>query len=188
MKKNVLIITFLIVGLSCLAQDKDLIQAPKSKLEAFSEKAGAMFKKEYFKIAQLHDLTFEVLTITNLSTNESMQGLLISSKSMVGTTEVTWRAFLDQDEIDGFLKAVTYMSATVMKNDFPTNYTEYTFQSRSGFSASIFNITRSYDDKQKWKSSFKLIGKDANLIVNVPVDDFGKIKDAIAFAHTKLSD
>lgn len=206
MKKTAIIFSILFISFPCIAQNKkDSLQVSKSKLESFSEKAGSMFKKEYFKIAQLHDLTFELLTITNLETSESVQGLRISTTSTIGTTGITWAAFLDQDEIDGFLKAVTYMSSTVMKDDFPTNFTEFTFQSRGGFSATIFNVPRIFnEDKQKWKAIFKLKAYDSNTTVtvfignnlnipnvdnvSVPTGDFPKIKDAIVFAHTKLSD
>lgn len=189
MKKIAVISTLLIITFCCNAQDKkDLPTAPKSKLEAFSEKSGTMVKKDFLKIAELHSVSFEVLTITDLTTNETIQGLRISTSTSNGSYMTNYVAFLDKDEIDGFLKAIIYMSETVIKSDIPVNYVEYTFTSKSGFKASVFNGKGVFSSKQKWQSSFQLEEFLSNSAVMVPIDDLPKIKDAIIFAQAKLTD
>lgn len=191
--KKILTIILLLLPVTLLAQDKAVHntqsnttetttqQHPKSHIEMFSE-SGSLIKKEYILVDEVDALRFEVLKITDVTTQKIVMGLRITPilGSNIGV------AFLDSDEIDGFLKSVDYMITSVVSEKAPANSVEYNFTSRSGFEFSTYNSQGFFGGKKKWSVSTTLEPFILNSHISLSVEDLQQIKGAIQHTEAKI--
>jgi hypothetical protein len=187
MKKFILVAVFLCCFQYTFSQvKKEIPEAPKSKLESFSENSGTMLKKEFFDVAIVKGVQFEVLKLTDMSNNSVEAGLRISATLGSGSYLSSYVAFLDKDEIDGFEKAIDYMLTNVSTSSVPVNNIEYRYMSRSGFSATVYNGSGTWSSKKTWRLNLRLEKYISASNAYLTAEELPKIKEAIAAAKLKL--
>ncbi|HVW97487.1 MAG TPA: hypothetical protein VHA56_16055 [Mucilaginibacter sp.] len=179
MKKVIFTLSLVLSVIYSFCQVKKADEAPKSKLETFSESSGSMVKKEYFEIDKVKGVKFQVLKLTNVSTGTTLSGLRLEAESG-GSFSSTKTAFLDADELDGLIKALTYVNESVLNTPVPANDVEFNFHARSGFSAGVFNY------RNKWLGYVKLERFDSQSQFDFAAEDFQKVVEIIKSAKTKL--
>ncbi len=132
-------IALLIVPLFCFSQQ----DKPKSKIEELNSKSGILIKREFIEAGEIigsysAKIKIRVVKITDLKTNIVTTGLKFD------IAEKSTSVFLDKDEIDGLLISMSKIKETVA-TPAPTNYTEFSFLSKSGLNASLFT------SKETWR-------------------------------------
>ena len=143
-----LLSALLFISLSGKAQQSP--EGKKSNLETFTTREGHLYKKTYETVGATKRLTLQVLTIEDLTDRSKLQGLRIETTTVSAAYDIDSKiAFLDKDEIEGFLKSLNYFKTDVFPSS-PANYTEVVYYSRSGFRASSFL------DKKKWSLVLQL--------------------------------
>lgn len=133
MSKTFLIILF--VSISYFAQEQQIIEEPKTKLEKFFSKEGVLLIKEFLERQTLSgnsatQLTFQGLKVYYSSDEKSItKGLKINIASYKKEADV----FLDIDEIESLQKAMEYIwnQSSILKQQ--TNYTEIIFSTKDDF-------------------------------------------------------
>ena len=86
-------------------------------------------------------------------TEKIEKGLVIAWTNPIGTYSTSdYRVFLDSDEVEDLLKAVTKM-VTIVKANVQENYSEYNFTTRGGFMVFIFS-----EVGKPWRASIKKEG------------------------------
>jgi hypothetical protein len=143
----------------------------QSNIEKFSSQSGTLFKKEFKKIGLVGDVEFQVLTITDLLTNKKTSGIKASKEVHKSYGSDTKDAFLDYDEIDALIKAITTLKK--YPNTIPSNYTEIGFASRGGFQLTMFV------SGGKWDIAMKLEKYDSDSYEFLEYSDLDRINDKI---------
>lgn len=144
MKK--IILAAFILPLTCFAQTP---QKTLSKIEGVSAKSGVLIKKIFTDLGKIKSVEFQILEITDLSSNITTKGLRIETPETGQYSSGSATAFIDEDEIDGLLKALNqFMEITAQA--VPDNDVEYVFTSKTGFKAFLFNY------KKKWQFNIQV--------------------------------
>jgi hypothetical protein len=180
MKRIIIFSLLLFSTLSSLAQIKKVDDSPKSKLEAFSEKAGSLIKKEFITVGRVNNrFAIQILKLTDILNNTTVVGLRFEGEG-TNTYSSTKVAFLDSDEVDGLIKSLTYINTSVLNTAPPDVDVEYNFHARSGFSSGVFNY------HNKWMGYMKLVNYDSDSQFTFSVEDFHKALDLVVLAKSKL--
>lgn len=153
------ILILLLSPLILFSQKEDRIKdAPKTKLEEFSLKAGEIIKKEYIRIDEIENLTISFLTISD-NNNNVTKGVYLSGKvtlfsGSLASTSTYRTEHLDGDEIDDLIQFLKLIKDHVDKKG-PDYETEFHYRSRSGFRAYLYSIQGSLGNKAvSWKFGF----------------------------------
>jgi hypothetical protein len=191
MKRTMIFIAIVLLSGSAFSQTTTLAtqekdSKPKSKIELFSDKAGAMLKKEFIPLGTLRNTQFQVLKITDLSTNEAQSGLRLYTPGAVGSVSTSSVAYLDADELAGFIKAVDYVTQNVANTPAPENDVEYNYESRSGLRFGIFNSAAIFSSKKKWSVILRPEKFYASATGYFTTDDLPKMKELLEQAKSKL--
>lgn len=111
---------------------KDQIQSPKTKLEEFSARTGAVIIRGFEKIGSSYGLyntsiTVEAKEFVNVSSNKKEYGVTIEVKKEDGRYDKENTSYIDYDEIKSLIKGIDYISkvdksATKFSN-FQADYT-----------------------------------------------------------------
>ncbi len=150
MKRYFLTVILLVIGLDIYAQSPtEKVNTQKSNLETFSEQSGSFSKKEIIELGRVAGVTVSIIKITDLVSTKTVSGVKFTGYS-TGTYSSSKTAFIDKDEVDNFLKSVSYITEKVFDTPIPTNDEEYNYYARSSFSGGAFS-----NDKE-WKGYLSL--------------------------------
>jgi hypothetical protein len=147
----------LLIMVPCLvyAQKEDRVkEAPKTKIEELSLKAGEIIKKEYLQIAEVESLTIKFLTVTS-NNNTSTKGLYLSARiSGFSTAPVTRVAYLDGDEIGDMITFLKLVKDHLDKKG-PDYQTEFHYNTRSDFRSYLYSTQGSLGTRSNsWRFGF----------------------------------
>lgn len=170
---------FLIIPLFALSQATKQTEADKSKLEKFEDRSGSIIKKLFLDIGKVAGLKVQVLTIEDLTSNAKESGLRMETTPYSSLGSDTKIAYLDKDEVAGLLQTLTYFKDKVFGTT-PETYTEVTYTSRSGFSASIFR------DGKDWTVVLRLEKYDSRSKVYLKEKELPEIISLVEQAKAKL--
>jgi hypothetical protein len=128
-------------------------------VEAFLNVHSSLIYKTFYTVGNSRQFEVKVLTIKDMMTEKIEKGLVIAWSNPLGTYSTSdYRVFLDSDEVEDVLKAVTKM-VTIVKANVQENYSEYNFTTRGGFRVSIFSDVgkpwRASIEKERFSNSFK---------------------------------
>lgn len=144
----------------------------RSKIEAFSLKTGSLIKKEFRSIGMSKKVEVKALTITDILSNVTINGVKLETEISKSYGSVSKSAFLDADEIDAFIKSSKHLTESIgTPGDY---YTEFQFTSRDGFQAGCYS-----DKKDGWKYFLKLVKYDNDSYVFLTNEDFQKLIDLV---------
>ncbi len=113
---TLLIVVVLALPFSVYAQNlKDQVPAPKTKLEEFSAKTGAVIVRGFEKIGTVNGLydtsiTVEVKEFINVSTGKKEYGITIQVKKEEGRYDKDNTSYIDYDEIESLISGINYIS------------------------------------------------------------------------------
>jgi len=141
----VLICSFL--TLSAVAEQKEISakrpssEAAVTKLEAFYSKKGTLFIKDFYSVGELTSKHGSVATIQALvmfspgREADRTKGLKMDIPGLQSVADV----FIDQDEIPGIIKAITYQIDLASKwKDQEKHYTEVNYMTTGGLEVGFF--------------------------------------------------
>lgn len=163
------------------AYSQEKTTTAKSNLESFSEISGSFSKKEFTNIGKTKSIVVQTLVVTDMITKKALKGIKLSGFAYASYGSSEKSAFLDEDEIENFLKAISFIGANVFNSAIPANDVEYNFYGRSGFSAGAFN-----DSKGKWNSYVKLEKYDSKSFFSMTPEDFAQLADLITKAKANF--
>jgi hypothetical protein len=108
-------------------------------IEAFSNTQSTLIQKIYYSVGTSKQFDVQVLSVKDLVTEKIVKGVIVEWSNPVGTYSVSsYRVFLDSDEIEDLIKALTKL-VTIVKANTQESYSEYIFKTRGGFKVSIFS-------------------------------------------------
>jgi hypothetical protein len=138
-----------------------------------------MIKKVNKEIGKVGSTTVKTAVITNLLTSDKSKGIRIEKPStkQYGSDAI---AFIDEDEIDGLLKSIQLIKEEIAPV-VPSDYTEVSFKSRSGFEAGCFV------SKEKWSYYLKIDKYNSDSYHFLKDGDLDKFESLIKEAKSKLS-
>jgi hypothetical protein len=141
---------------SQVAAKPDEAKSKQSKLEEFSGRSGQLLEKKFLRIGKFGQTSVDVLIITDMNSKKVVSGVRLERVVSTQYTSRTISAFIDDDEVDGAIKSMSYLKAQILGSAIPENYTEYQFVSRSGFQVGCFN------EKKDWIGFINIdrIGRD----------------------------
>jgi len=167
-----MIIFFAFVSTSCLSQAAEpKAETKKSNLEEFYSQTGTLIKKEYHRLGKASGVEISAVTITNTGNQKLIKGIRLETSIQKSYGSSSKIAFLDSDEIEGFIKSANLLQEL---NEVNSNDTEYQYESRSGFQSGAFT------SKDKWKYFLKLDKYDSDSYVFLERDNFQKLLDIIS--------
>ena len=151
--------------------------APKTNIEKFQSRTGALLLKEYIDVAETRTLTTQVVKMTLLTERkETMSGVLMSwGTTAIGVFQQTGQAYLDSDEIDDVIKGLDSM-LKMISAAIPQNYTELELSTRSGLKLTLF------PSKTAWNIALERSGHRQYLYA----EDLSKIRESLSAAKGKL--
>ncbi len=175
MKNIYLIVLLLVFSVSIFGQDK-LVEKDQSNLEKFSATSGSLIEKSFVDIATIKRAEIQVLTLTDLMSNIKISGVRFQYYPPGRYSNATL-AFLDKDEVDALIKSIGIVKSKVLSST-PSNYTEVTFTSRSGFSVGCY-----YSDR-KWTSFMRISKYDRDSMIVLDSIDLDALETALNKAIT----
>jgi hypothetical protein len=177
-KKTILFCTLSFLATLTFAQTKEK-ENQQSNAEKFSERAGTLIQKEFINIGDIKKCELNVIHFTDLISNQKTSALRFEYDYEGSSTSDTKRAVLDADEIDGLIKSIKIIQEKILPST-PSNYSEVSFRSRSGFEAGC------YSKKDNWSAYMKLEMYDSNSYVFIDKDDLGQLLTLLENAKSKL--
>jgi hypothetical protein len=154
-----------------------------TEAEQFSSQAGTLIERQFIEIGKVKGIEVKVLKYQDLNSGLGKSALRFEFqyRSTNAYTTDTKVASLDVDEIEGLIKSIKNLQASV----FPTTrtvYTEITFRSRTGFEAGAYFSL----EKGRWSAYLQLERFDKNSLVFLTTDDFSALLDLIEQAKAKM--
>lgn len=151
----------------------------QSKLEAFSARSGTVIERQFIDIGDVRGVKIQVYKVMDLVSKTNISGLRFeyTVRSSYSTDDKI--AVLDSDEVDGLIKTIDMLKATV----FPStrdSYTEVEYRSRGGFEAGAY-----YSDK-KWTAFLKLEKYDSKSIVTMRTEDLDALLIVLQLGKEKM--
>jgi len=127
-----------------------LASGPKDNIEntAADDRTAALVTQESFGLKSIRSIKFEVIKTKNLATKEITSGIkVIGYTSKADNKRI---AFLTSQEVDGLLKAISFMHSNVLGNDAPQKNFECNYQTADGFELGAVRM------KNKWDINMKM--------------------------------
>lgn len=184
--KNILLLIIALLAINGFAFAQASPQAKQvapekeqSNLEKFSAKSGSLLEKEFEDVGNVGSVKVQILKLTDLVNSSSISGIRFSITHSTRYTTDEKIAFLDADEVDGFIKSINLLKTKVF-NSTRANYTEVYYTARSGFQAGAFQ------SEGKWKTFMKLERYDTNSFVSMTTEDFDSLLTTLQAAKSKL--
>lgn len=179
MKKTTLTLGLIIAGFAISAQEPKVKEQAKSNAEKFSERSGSLIQKEFFEIGEIKKCELKVIHYKDLISNQKTSALKFEYEYKSSYSSDTKTALLDADEIDGLIKSIKIIQESIFPST-PSDYTEVSFRSRSGFEAGC------YSKKDSWSAYMKLESYDSNSYVFMDKEDLIKLLIILEQAKAKL--
>ncbi|HMJ71406.1 MAG TPA: hypothetical protein VK508_21065 [Cyclobacteriaceae bacterium] len=151
--------------------------APKTKIDEFQNRSGALILKEYIDVAGTRTVNIQVVKMTLMpEKKEAISGVLISwGSTSIGIFQQTGQAYLDADEIDSVIKGIDAMGKMIA-GTIPNNYTELELSTRTGFKLTLF------PSKTAWNIALECQGHRQYIYQ----EDLAKIQESLLSAKSKL--
>jgi len=175
MKKVVIVILFLTIHLAIGQKIENI-----SNAELFSSQAGTLIEKEFIDIGNVGKTKIQILKITDMISGKSIRSLRIEHKIKAGYSTETKIASLDSDEIEGLIKSINIIKENIF-GSIANNYTEITFQSRSGFKAGCF-----WNIKNEWTIYLQIKKNDRESMVFLKKEKFNDFLNLLELAKNKV--
>lgn len=180
MRKLTLTLAMILMVTMTFAQQVGKVKEQNiSNAEKFSDRAGSLIQKEFIDIGSLKKCDIQIARFTDLIGGQTSSAVRFEYEYKSSYSSDTKVALLDEDEIDGLIKSIKIIQGKVLPTT-PTNYTEVSFKSRSGFMAGCFS------EKKSWTSYMKLDKYDSNSYVFMDKDDLSKLLELMEQAKLKL--
>lgn len=182
----------LLISISLLLTISAAAQAPKpspspeetTKLEKFQSRTGSVIIKNFSRTGSLRGIggTLNVLSMdfTDAQSGTKVQGMVIEIKES-GRLERSDRSFIDNDEIDGLLKGIDYISkvqAPTTKQDL----FEAKYRTRGDFTVTTFNSS----DASEGVQVALTIGRFNQVSVYLKLSELSTFRELILMAKGKL--
>jgi hypothetical protein len=176
MKKGIIVLSLICSAMQMLGQDKK-----GCKADALAEKPGVVIQREYVNISKLKNLSIVVEYVTDLSNNQKLSAVdmeydITASGEEKGSSVST---LLDPDEADGLIAFIQNLQDNIIKAAAPKNYTEYSYQTLSGFEAGCYW-------NNAWKIYIKIDVSDDKTTMELDKDDLTAFVSFIKQAKAKL--
>jgi hypothetical protein len=150
MKFTLLLLAGITCSLAGFAQtDTYLASGPKDNTEnvVAEDKNAALVSQESFNINSIRSIKFELIKTKNLATKE-----VTSEIKVIGyTTKANNKrvAYLSSQEVDGLLKAISYMHKNVLGEDDPKDNYQCNYQTADGFELAAVRMKKKWDINMK---------------------------------------
>jgi hypothetical protein len=185
MKKLSLLALIGIIASQAMAQNlKDSApQAPKTKLEAFEAKTGAVIVQGFSKIGEVTgrystSASIECKEFTEASSGKKEYGIIITVKK-AGDYEHENTSYIDYDEIDSLIKGIDYITK-VDKSATKLDYVQADYKTKGDLMVSTYS-----DDNGKIQASVQS-GIYGAVSAYLSLDDLADFKNLIQKAKDKL--
>jgi len=180
MRKLILLLISTFVSIQLLAQPQQKAKEKEiSNTDKFTERAGALIKREFVKIGEIKKCQIEVAYYTDLINNQKISAVRFEYEYHSSYSNDTKIAILDADEIDGLIKSIRIIQEKILPT-IATTYTEVNFRSRTNFMAGCFSKNSS------WDAFLKLEAYDSNSYVFMDGDDLVLLLSLLEQAKSKL--
>ncbi len=179
MRKTTLTLGLIITGFAISAQQPKVKEQATCNAEKFSERSGSLIQKEFFEIGEIKKCELKVIHYKDLISIQKTSALKFEYEYKSSYSSDTKTALLDADEIDGLIKSIKIIQESIFPST-PSNYTEVSFRSRSGFEAGC------YSKKDSWSAYMKLESFDSNSFVFMDKEDLIKLLIILEQAKAKL--
>ena len=170
---------FIFIGLLVLlssligkAQDIRPVEE-KTALENIFARSSSFIQKDFLELGRVNNLNFQLMTTTDLISNKTLSGLRIFGV-VAGSTYVK-STYLDADEIEGFLSALTYMNGNL--NLTPLSNKEWIYTSKNGFKAGVV---------ADQNSRLVFLQLDRSTIFNISAEELKKLEIIIKNIPEKI--
>ncbi|HMU04115.1 MAG TPA: hypothetical protein PJ990_10840 [Saprospiraceae bacterium] len=178
--KHVFLIFILTISLTNISFGQAENKAVEvSNAEKFSDKTGALMKKEFSDIGEIKRCKIQIAKFTDLITDQKNIAVRFEYNYVSTYSSDSKIALLDVDEIDGLIQSLNLIQEKVLPTS-TKNYTEVSYRSRSGFEAGCFS------KKDSWSIYLKLERYDGDSYVFLNKDDLPKLLDLISVAKSNL--
>lgn len=151
MKFNLLLLAGMACSLTGLAQTQTfLASVPKDNIETITgeEKTTALVTQESFGLKSIRSIKFELVKTKNLATQEITSGIKVIGYTAKAANKRI--AYLTSQEVDGLLKAISFMHKNVLGTDAPQKNFECNYQTADGFELGAVRM------KSKWDINMKM--------------------------------
>ena len=115
--------------------------------------------------------------ITDLVAKTSLYGVRISGNVAQGSPRDA--AFLDADEVDGFVRMIDRMRATAFATT-PDNYTDLAYRTRGGISLGAVYANR------RWTAALRLDRFDPRTAINLDANDIDSLRSLLVKAKESI--
>ena len=178
--KKVILFLLLALSYNAFSQTKEK-EKEQSNAEIFSNKAGTLIHKEFFRIGKLKSTEITVVHYLDLNTNDKETALKLTYEyhSSYSSSSDTKIAVLDKDEVTALINVFKLIQEKIITNT-PINYTEVSYRSRGGFEAGC------YYSKDEWSIYLKLEKYDGNSYVFLKKDNITELLTLLQQAKEKL--
>lgn len=179
MRTIIALITSILFSTVSIAQIDKEKEIERSNIEKFSNRSGVLIQKEFEDIGSIKKCQVQIAVFTDLISNQVTKGVRFEYEYKNSYTSDTKLALLDEDEISSFITSLTLIKEKVLPSS-PTNYTEVSYKSRSGFEGGCFK------SKNSWSIYIKLEKYDSNSYVFMDQQDIDTLLDLMKLAKSKL--
>ena len=174
----------------CVAQNKVQEQEEKEDISAsktieFMQRAGSLHVKQFYPARIIKTISFQVLIITDVLTNEKMGCLRIETQYASGYISNNYIGTMDSDEIDACIKSLIYLKDNLL-NTQPNVYTECLYRTRDNVTIGAY-----FKENTKNWAPFvqpKISSNSMKAISKADIDEIILIlRDAQSIINTELS-
>lgn len=151
----------------------------QSNAEIFSNQAGTLIQKEFEDVGSVKKCGIQIAKFADLISGRTSKAVRFEFNYSSAYSSDTKLALLDVDEIDGLIKSLKLIQEKIFPTS-PTNYTEVSFRSRSGFEAGCFS------NKGSWSTYLQLERYDKNSYVFMDKEHLGILLTLLEQAKEKL--
>jgi len=144
----------LLAGIACsitgFAQTTTfLASGPKDNAETSltDERPAALVTQESFDLKSIRSIKFELIKTRNTATQEVTSGIKVTGYTSKATNKRI--AYLTEQEVDGLLKAITFMHRNVLGNDAPQKNFACNYQTADGFELGAVRVKKKWDINMK---------------------------------------
>lgn len=175
-----LFLTFAIVIAGSAAQAQAVLPPlPEiTNLEDFSLRSGTLIQREFTRVGEFATpFRVDVVKVTDVLGKNSLYGVRISGNVAQGAPRDA--AFLDADEVDGFVKVIDLMKAIAFSTT-PDNFTDLAYRTRGGLSIGAIYANR------RWSAAMRLDRFDPKTAISLDATDFETLRALLVKAKESL--
>jgi hypothetical protein len=147
--------------------------------DALINKPDVIIQKDYISVGKVAGVTISVETITDNTNKQKLTALDLEFSTYENGSTTSRSVLLDPDETDALMTFLQTMQDDVVKLSKPTNDTEFSFVSKSGFEAGCY-----------WNSGWGIYIKadtySTHANVELSKEDFGALQSFLKQAKAKM--